>query len=105
MTAALENQTQALTIALACGLGGLLYAFIVSAGRAGLGPEDASWVRIAEMARARFHYWWLAFNLEHVGDNIKSISKVITGSKFNRKNSQAIAKIFLDVQKVYSNSI
>lgn len=55
-----HHQTQALIIALACGIGGLLYAFIVSAGRAGLGPEDASWVRIAELARARFHYWWLA---------------------------------------------
>ncbi len=55
-----NHNTQALIIALACGIGGLLYALIVSAGRTGAAPKDASsWVEIAAFARSRFHYWWL----------------------------------------------
>lgn len=56
-----DHQTQALIIALACGIGGFLYALIVSAGRTGAAPKDAnSWIQVATFARSRFHYWWLA---------------------------------------------
>ncbi|UCU95906.1 GtrA family protein [Hydrogenophaga taeniospiralis] len=55
------HQNQTLLIALACGLGGILYACMVSAGRSGLTAKDAtSWAQIAVYAKGRFHYWWLA---------------------------------------------
>jgi putative flippase GtrA len=55
------RESQTLLIAIACGLGALLYACMVSAGRSGLTAKDAtSWAQIAVYAKGRFHYWWLA---------------------------------------------
>lgn len=55
------HEKQTLLIALACGLGGLFYACMVSAGRSGLASMDAtSWAQVAYYAKSRFHYWWFA---------------------------------------------
>lgn len=55
------HERQTLLIAVACGLGAIFYVCMVSAGRSGLAPRDAtSWTQIAAAAKSRFHYWWLA---------------------------------------------
>jgi hypothetical protein len=40
--------------------GAFAYAALVAAGRAALGTESADAVTIANIAKWRFHYWWLA---------------------------------------------
>ncbi|HUS50594.1 MAG TPA: hypothetical protein VMZ91_10545, partial [Candidatus Paceibacterota bacterium] len=52
-----------------------------------------------------FSNWWLAFNLENIGDHLKSISNILHLSKINRNDKQIIKKIFLQIKEEYVSSI
>ena len=52
-----------------------------------------------------FNEWWIAYNLEHVGDKVKEIAKTIKTSKLTKKDRKLISEIFSQISETYSNSL
>jgi phosphate uptake regulator len=49
--------------------------------------------------------WWFAFNLEHIGDEIKAVAKIIKTDSINQKEVDILGKIVSDLQKIYRSSL
>ncbi len=56
-------------------------------------------------AEILFMDWWLSFNLEHIGDEIKSIATILKNSKISVKNSKKISFLTSEVKKIYVHSM
>ena len=52
-----------------------------------------------------FNNWWLSFNLEHIGDNIKGIAKTLKENMGTIKNHDKYALLINDVKEVYENAL
>lgn len=50
-----------------------------------------------------FNKWWFSFNLEHIGDDIKTIAKIMLNS--NAESSVAITSLLEDIQTIYHESM
>ena len=49
--------------------------------------------------------WWIAVNMEHIGDNLKEVACLLTKTKLNSEESKKLMKIFSSVKDTYTNSI
>src|SRR3989344_4968532 len=52
-----------------------------------------------------FSNWWLTFHLEHIGDSIKGLKKMIKESTKNIKNHGRYVFILNDIKKIYETSL
>lgn len=49
--------------------------------------------------------WWLAFNLEHIGDDLKRIAKIFKNNNLNDKMKKEILNIYSRVEENYLKSM
>jgi phosphate uptake regulator len=56
-------------------------------------------------AEILFMDWWLSFNLEHIGDEIKSIANILKNSKISAKDSEKISFLSSEVKDIYTKSM
>ncbi len=52
-----------------------------------------------------FSEWWLAYNLEHIGDQIKEISKLLSTSEVEKADRKALSELFSSITDIYHTSI
>jgi len=52
-----------------------------------------------------FDYWWLAFNIERMGDQVKEIVKIMKQGSPNEKKSDKILSCLIKIKKIYVDSM
>jgi len=52
-----------------------------------------------------FGEWWLSHNLEHLGDQVKEIAKLLNSSKIDENEGKLISKLFSQIWEGYNSSI
>lgn len=58
-----------------------------------------------ENEHSLFRNWWLAYNLEHIGDQLKNISKILCSSEPDNSDAKLLSNIFTQIYGAYSDSI
>ena len=48
--------------------------------------------------------WWFSVNLEHIGDDIKSVAKIIKSESLTEGEYENIFKLFVKLQNLYNSS-
>ncbi|MFH1307567.1 MAG: PhoU domain-containing protein [archaeon] len=48
-----------------------------------------------------FNHWWLAYNLEHVGDEIKRIARFLKNDEIQKDKTKKISEVFLELKQCY----
>lgn len=49
--------------------------------------------------------WWFSFNLEHIGDEIKSVCKIIKNEELLEEDRERVLELVIKLRKVYDNSL
>ncbi len=49
--------------------------------------------------------WWFSVNLEHIGDNIKSVARIIKLESLEKKDNEKLFKLFIRLRDLYCNSL
>lgn len=52
-----------------------------------------------------FNNWWVCFNLESIGDSLKSILFVLKNSKIDNKQVNLIVSLVSEIQKIYNKTM
>ena len=52
-----------------------------------------------------FNEWWLAYNLEHIGDQIKNAARVLSSSRVKEEDRKFLSKLFSQIYEGYNFSI
>lgn len=52
-----------------------------------------------------FNDWWIAYNLEHVGDKIKEIANILHSAKLSKSDYKLISRLFSQISDIYSDSL
>jgi len=48
-----------------------------------------------------FNNWWLAYNLEHIGDELKRIAKIIANEKMKKEELAPVSKVLAAIKENY----
>lgn len=71
-----------------------------------VGLDNPSLLNILKInSNLLFNHWWLSFNLEHIGDEVKSIAKSLKDIKLEEKEFENIYNLLLEIRNNYINSI
>ncbi|MBU3913186.1 MAG: hypothetical protein KKB21_02955 [Nanoarchaeota archaeon] len=54
---------------------------------------------------AFFRDWWFAYNLEHIGDQIKNVARVIQGSEVTPEETKLLFETFSQISQAYNESV
>lgn len=49
-----------------------------------------------------FHHWWLCFNLESLGDSLKSIAKRMQSEDLKDKKFDRLKKLIVEIKRIYN---
>lgn len=49
--------------------------------------------------------WWFSFNLEHIGDEVKSVIKIIKNESLEEKDYEEFVKLLIKLREIYNNSL
>jgi len=49
--------------------------------------------------------WWFSVNLEHIGDDIKSVARIIKSEPIGEKDYENLTKLIVKLQSVYNGSL
>ncbi len=52
-----------------------------------------------------FNNWWMAFNLEHMGDAVKRIARLLEQEGLRKDKIEKVHEIFLGIREAYKESI
>ncbi len=52
-----------------------------------------------------FNWWWLAFNIEHIGDELKRMAKLLKEKEFEKNKREEIKALFLRIKESYTLSL
>jgi len=52
-----------------------------------------------------FKDWWFAYNLEHIGDQIKNVARVMQGSKIASEEIKTLSETFSRIYEAYNESV
>ncbi len=65
-------------------------------------PSVLSCLKIS--SSSLFNFWWTSFNLEHIGDRLKEIAKIIHSSEISKSELELIKKVFRELTNNYIKS-
>ncbi|MFH1710753.1 MAG: PhoU domain-containing protein [Nanoarchaeota archaeon] len=54
---------------------------------------------------AFFRDWWFAYNLEHIGDQIKNVARVMHGNTIDSEETKIISETFSSIYETYNESV
>jgi len=52
-----------------------------------------------------FNHWWINYNLEHIGDEIKRIARFLKTEEIKPKEISLVNEVFLQMKNLYSESV
>lgn len=70
------------------------------------GAENLTFLsKLKTSPRILFNNWWFAFNLEHIGDELKSIAKILKKEKIEGKKKETVIRLISQVKNIYVSSL